>query len=235
MSFCDFLCREMSMSGNQKGYIAPGFGSLLKTPRTVLLVDDDPLVLESLSAGLVGAGCAVLCASSVSEAEKLLGNALRPDIAIVDVVMPERSGLELVPRLQAGAIPFVMLSAYSDASIVEQATSAGALGYLIKPVDEVRLLPAIEAALACAARLDELAKVRGQLQSALDSDRDTSVAVGVTMVQHEIGRDEAFDQLRGKARNQRRKVADLAKEIVSAQESLNSAGVLVGKSDDGLS
>jgi response regulator NasT len=222
----------MGMSGNQKGYIAPGFGSLLKTPRTVLLVDDDPMVLESLSAGLMGAGCVVLCANSVNEAEKMLDNPPRPDIVIVDVVMPERSGLELVPRLRADALPFVMLSAYSDATIVEQATDAGALGYLVKPVDEVRLLPAIEAALACAARLDELAKVRGQLQNALDSDRDTSVAVGVTMVQHEIGRDEAFDQLRGKARNQRRKVADLAKEIVSAQESLNSASALAGKSDD---
>jgi response regulator NasT len=111
-----------------------------------------------LSAGLIGAGCVVLCANSVNEAEKLLDNPPRPDIAIVDVVMPERSGLELVPRLRGDEIPFVMLSAYSDASIVEQATDAGALGYLIKPVDEVRLLPAIEAALACAARLDDLAK-----------------------------------------------------------------------------
>ena len=221
------------MSGNQKGYIAPGFGSLLRTPRTVLLVDDDPLVLESLSAGLIGAGCAVLCANSVSEAEKLLDNGPRPDIAIVDVVMPERSGLELAPRLRAlDAIPFVMLSAYSDASIVEQATNAGALGYLIKPVDEVRLLPAIEAALACAAKLDELREVRGQLQKALDSDRDTSVAVGVTMVQHEIGRDEAFDLLRGTARNQRRKLAELAQEVVAAQELLNSASAPAGKSAD---
>lgn len=221
------------MSGNQKGYIAPGFGSLLKTPRSVLLVDDDPLVLESLSASLVGAGCVVFCANSVSEAEKLLDSGLRPDIAIVDVVMPERSGLELAPRLRShDAIPFVMLSAYSDASIVEQATDAGALGYLIKPVDEVRLLPAIEAALACAARLDTLDRVRGQLQSALDSERDTSVAVGVTMVRHEIGRDEAFDRLRGEARHQRRKLADVAQEIVTAQESLNSSGALAGKSDD---
>jgi response regulator NasT len=169
----------------------------------------------------------------VSEAEKLLDNGPRPDIAIVDVVMPERSGLELAPRLRAlDAIPFVMLSAYSDASIVEQATNAGALGYLIKPVDEVRLLPAIEAALACAVKLDELREVRGQLQKALDSDRDTSVAVGVTMVQHEIGRDEAFDLLRGTARNQRRKLAELAQEVVAAQELLNSASAPAGKGAD---
>jgi AmiR/NasT family two-component response regulator len=55
------------------------------------------------------------------------------------------------------------------------------------------------------------------------------------MVKHELGRNEAFDQLRGKARSQRRKVADLAKEVVTAQESLNSASALAGRSDDGQS
>jgi response regulator NasT len=219
---CIFAQQGESMSGNQKGYIAPVFGTASRPPRTVLLVDDDSLVLESLGNGLAGAGCIMLCAASVDEAERLLAGGPRPDIAIIDVVMPERSGLDLVPRLrELGCIPFVMLSAYSDAPTVEQATAAGALAYLVKPVDVVRLLPAIEAALACAAELGELRKIREQLQTALDSDRDTDVAVGVTMVQHEIGRTEAFDLLRDTARSQRRKLTELAQEIVAAQEALN--------------
>jgi response regulator NasT len=222
------------MSGNEKGYLVPVFGLLAKTSRTILLVDDDPLVLESLGGGLTDAGCVVLCAASVSEAEKLIASGQRPDIAIVDVVMPDRSGLDLAPRLrEADDIPFVMISARSDPLLVEQATAAGALAYLVKPVDVVRLLPAIEAALACDAKLAELRKLGGQLQNALDSDRDTDVAVGVTMVQHEIGRNEAFDLLRGKARNQRRKLTELAREIVAAQEMLNQAGQSpVKKSDE---
>jgi response regulator NasT len=160
----------------------------------------------------------------VDEAERLLDSGPRPDIAIVDVVMPERSGVELAPRLrEPDAIPFVMLSAYSDAQTVEQATAAGALAYLVKPLDVVGLIPAIEAALACAAKIEELRTVRAQLQNALDSDRDTNVAVGVTMVRHEISRDEAFDLLRNTARNQRRKLKELAREIVMAQEALHSA------------
>jgi response regulator NasT len=212
------------MSGNEKGFITPGLDSSLRAPRTVLLVDDDPLVLESLSRGLIADGCVVLCATSVDEAERLLDSGPRPDIAIVDVVMPERSGVELAPRLrEPDAIPFVMLSAYSDAQTVEQATAAGALAYLVKPLDVVGLIPAIEAALACAAKIEELRTVRAQLQNALDSDRDTNVAVGVTMVRHEISRDEAFDLLRNTARKQRRKLKELAREIVMAQEALHSA------------
>jgi response regulator NasT len=212
------------MSGNQKGFISPGLDSSPRTPRTVLLVDDDPLVLELLSSGLIAAGCVVLCAKSVSEAENLLDRGPRPDIAIVDMVMPERSGLALVPCLRAlEEIPFVMISAFSDAQTVEQATAAGALAYLVKPLDVAALLPAIEAALACATKLDELRTVRAQLQNALDSDRDTNVAVGVTMVRHEISRDEAFDLLRNTARKQRRKLKELAREIVVAQEALHSA------------
>lgn len=213
------------MSGNEKGYLAPVFGRLAKTSRTILLVDDDPLVLEALGGGLTAAGCTLLCAASVSEAESLIDSGRRPDIAIVDIVMPGRSGLELAPRLrEADDIPFVMISARSDPPLVEQASAAGALAYLLKPVDVARLLPAIEAALACDAKLAGLRKIGEQLQNALDNDRDTDVAVGVTMVQHELGRSEAFDLLRGKARNQRRKLTELAREIVAAQEMLNQAG-----------
>ena len=211
------------MGGNEKGFIAPGAGRPNKTPRTILIVDDDVLVLESLKQGL-SAGCCVLCAESVAAAGEHLERMPQPDIAIVDVIMPGGSGFDLIPRLQSNAIPFVMLSAHSEPPIVQQATAAGALAYLVKPVDAVRLLPAIEAALACAAKLAELKNIHGQLQNALDGDRDTSVAVGVTMVQREIGRVEAFDLLRGTARNQRRKLTELAREIVEAQEMLNQAG-----------
>lgn len=221
------------MSGNEKGFIAPGPGGLTKAPRTVLLVDDDLAVLETLRSGLTDAGCIVFAVASVDEAERLLDSGQRLDIAVVDVLMPGRSGLELAPRLRVpDAVPFVMLSAYSDAATVEQATAAGALGYLVKPVDVVQLLPAIEAALACAAELGELRNIRQQLQMALDSDRETSVAVGVTMVQHEIGRTEAFDLLRGTARNQRRKLTELAKEVVAAQETSNQAGILPVQESD---
>ena len=190
--------------------------------RTLLLVEDDRLVLTMLVHGLTRAGYTVLTAESVNEAEELLSGGQRPDLAIVDILMPGRNGLELAQRLrELDHIPFVLLTACSDAAVVEQATRAGALAYLVKPVDVPQLLPAIEAALACASEISELRDVRRQLQTALDSDRETNVAIGITMVQRGIDRAESFDLLRRTARSQRRKLLDLAKEVVAAQEALN--------------
>jgi AmiR/NasT family two-component response regulator len=136
--------------------------------------------------------------------------------------MPGQCGLSLAQRLRdLDHLPFMMLSAYSDAQTVEQATLCGALGYAVKPLDIPQLVPAIEAALARANELQELRATRQQLQAALDSERDISLAVGITMMQHHLQRNEAFDMLRKSARSRRCKLAELATEIIQAAEKLN--------------
>lgn len=117
--------------------------------RTLLLVDDDRLVLVVLAQGLRDAGYRVGAAESVAEAEALLSDGLRPDLAILDVCMPGRDGLELAARLQSlDGVPFLLLTAYSDSQIAQQAAACGALDYLVKPVDTPHLISAVEDALA---------------------------------------------------------------------------------------
>lgn len=189
---------------------------------TILLVDDDRLVLSALSHGLKKAGYAVSTAESADEAEDLLAGGLAVDLAILDVRMPGRSGLDLAEILRAGGkTPFLLLTAYSDHDMVKQAADLGALGYLVKPVDMPQLIPAIEAALARAQDLKKLQETGRQLQSALDADRSVSVAIGITMMQYRVGYDDAFNLLRTTARRQQRKLADLAAEIIKAGETLN--------------
>ncbi len=188
----------------------------------ILLVDDDRLVLSTLSHGLTGAGYGVSTAESVDDAEAVLASGERPDLVILDVNMPGRSGLELVERLQSfDHIPFMLLTAYSDQEIVDRATVCGALGYLVKPVDTPQLLPAIKAALARAKEIQSLKKTGRQLQGALDSEREISIAIGITMVQYHVGRKAAFELLRKTARSQNRKLAELAADVVMASETLN--------------
>jgi len=190
--------------------------------RNILLVDDDRLVLATLARGLAGAGYTVSTAESADEAETILACGKRPDLAILDVCMPGRTGLELAEQLRAyGYIPFMLLTAYSDHEIVEQAATSGALGYLVKPIDTPQLLPAIEAALARALELRSLRTTGQQLQNALDSDREVSIAIGITMVQYRLDRKAAFEMLRKAARSQRRKLAELAMDVISASETLN--------------
>lgn len=190
--------------------------------KRLLLVDDDRLVLTTLARGLRSVGYLVTSAESAEEAEVWLASGERPDLAILDVRMPGQGGLYLAERLRAlDHIPFMMLSAYNNAQIVEQATASGALGYAVKPLDIPQLVPAIEAALARANELQGLRATRQQLQSALDAERDISIAVGITMMQHRLKRSDAFDLLRKTARNRRCKLATLASETILAGENLN--------------
>ena len=188
----------------------------------ILLVDDDRLVLSTLSRGLSGAGYSVSTAESADDAEAILAGGERPDLAILDVSMPGRSGLELAERLHSfDHIPFMLLTAYSDHEIVDRAAACGALGYLVKPVDTPQLVPAIKAALARAGEIHSLKATGRQLQGALDSEREISIAIGITMVQYRLDRKAAFELLRKTARGQSRKLAELAADVIKASETLN--------------
>lgn len=190
--------------------------------KRLLLLDDDRLVLATLGEGLRQAGYRVATASSVEEAEEVLA-AGGIDLAILDVRMPGLSGIDLAWRLHDANndVPFIFLTAYSDEELVEQASEAGAMGYVVKPADPDRLVPAIEAAFARAGDVKKLRETGRQLQTALDADRDVSLAIGILMERRRFGRQEAFELLRGQARTERRKLIDLAREIVLAVEKLN--------------
>lgn len=181
----------------------------------LLLVDDDRLVLATLSGGLIDAGYEISTAESAEEAEMLLASGLRPELAIVDIRMSGQDGIYLARRLrELDHIPFMMLSAYSEQRLIDQASRHGALGYLVKPLDTPQLLPAIEAALSRANELQSLRETRSQLQAALDSERDISVAIGITMMRYRLQRQDAFELLRKTARSERRKLSELATEII---------------------
>ncbi len=185
----------------------------------LLLVDDDRLILATLASGLRHAGYRVSTAESAQDAEALLASGDRPDLAILDVQMPQVDGLALADRLRDFEhVPFVMFSAYSDAATVDKAISLGALSYLVKPMSVAQMVPALEAALLRAHELHSLHGMRAQLQNALVVERGVSLAVGITMVQYRLGRQAAFDMLRSTARTQRRKLADVAQAVVQAHE-----------------
>lgn len=189
---------------------------------SLFLVDDDRLILSTLSNELIRAGYKVNSAESVKEAEIWLDNHQRPDLVILDVNMPNRSGLELTKRLEElQHIPFILLTAHSEQEIIIQATESGAIGYLVKPVDISQLIPAIETALSRARDMQLLREDKEQLQSALDTDRSISVAVGIIMDQRGISREDALNQLRMSARSNHISLMNLATNIVKARETLN--------------
>jgi response regulator NasT len=191
---------------------------------TILVVDDDKLVLATLARELRGEGYRVLEASSGSAALKLAAeNSF--DIAILDIRMPEMSGTELAQRLMAEhGLPALFLSAYTDREMVESAIAHGGLGYLVKPVDVPNLIPALQTALARGRDMNALLEAKSQLEQALSAGRETSTAIGILMERFRMSRTGAFEELRRCARSQGRKIDKVAQELVEAAETLNALG-----------
>jgi len=183
---------------------------------TVLLADDDRLILATLSQGLRAAGFQTLEAASGAALLEMCAKRL-PSIAVLDYDMPDMSGIEIAKKLnESNALPFIFLSAYGDESIVRDAIDAGAMAYLMKPIDPPQLIPTIRTAIR---RFSELRKLRSdsaQLLSALQSTRETNVVVGLLMARLQLSDKDAYNRLRQFARSQNRKISDVASEILAA-------------------
>lgn len=194
------------------------------TRRLVLLVDDDPLLLDFIATVLQHAGYDTLKAGSAPEAvQRVQEREADIALALLDITMPGMSGLELAQRLKEHtAVPFMFLSSVDDAETARQAASHGAVGFVVKPVDASRLLPAFEAGLARADEIRQLRRTEVNLNAALAAGRETSLAVGVLMARYQTDRNTAFEVLRDHARSNRRKINEVAEQIVAAEELLGS-------------
>ncbi|WP_020656561.1 ANTAR domain-containing response regulator [Massilia niastensis] len=192
--------------------------------RLVLVVDDDALLREFLGEVLRHAGYDTLDAGSSAQALRAIGErGCDVALAMLDIGLPGMSGLELARLLREETdIPFMFLSANEDAASAREAADAGAVGYVVKPVDAARLLAAFEAALARGDDIRRLRRSEAGLSSALAAGRETSIAVGVLMARFHIGRQLAFDVLRDHARAQRRKLGEVAEQVLAAEETLNA-------------
>lgn len=114
------------------------------TPTRVLLVDDDPVILDIMATGLDQAGYRVETCADAAGAVSRYGQE-RPDVAVLDVGLPDMPGTELARELlHAEYRPILILSNYDDREIVRQAITSGVVGYLVKPVSVAQLIPSLE-------------------------------------------------------------------------------------------
>jgi response regulator NasT len=116
----------------------------------------------------------------------------------------------------------MFLSAVGDSDTTRQGAAHGAVGYLLKPVDAASLMPALESALARADEIRQLRRTESNLNAALAAGRETSLAVGLLMGKFQVDRNIAFEVLRDHARSSRRKINEVADQLLAAEETLNS-------------
>ena len=189
------------------------------SPPLVMVVDDDRLVLATLVAGLKQAGLEVIETDNGDDAI-LLARKHKPKLAILDMRMPGKSGMDVARYLSANTdTGFMFLSAFGDSDIVDEAMKMGALGYLVKPVDVRQIVPAVRAALS---RSGDEKKATQPSKPSIEIGRDELLAIGILMGSLHLDYERALEKLRAQAKTEGKQVAELAAQMVEAANRLNS-------------
>ncbi len=189
----------------------------------ILIAEDNDLVSLTLEEQLKGLGYDVVgIARSGVEAVNLAAR-LKPDLIMMDIRMPEMEGTEAAARIRdQHPVPIIMLTAYADKETVKKAEAAGALAYLVKPINENELPPAINIALARFREIQALRNQVDELEESLEARKLIERAKGILMQRLGLSERDAYERLRQRARDKRAKMKDIAQAIIEAEELLGS-------------
>jgi two-component system, response regulator PdtaR len=144
-----------------------------------------------------------------------IARAERPDLVILDIKMPVMDGIEAARRISEERIaPVLILTAYSQRDLVEQAAEAGAMAYLVKPFQKQDLLPAIDIATSRYQQLSALADEVGDLTERLEARKVVERAKGRLMESFQMGESDAFRFIQEAAMRQRLSMRAVAQAIL---------------------
>jgi two-component system, response regulator PdtaR len=187
----------------------------------ILIADDESIRLLSLRKQLGALGHYVVAEASTGDEAVALAGTAHPDLAILDIKMPVMDGIEAAEKItQARPIPIILLTAYDEAQLVERAAQANISAYLMKPVAEEDLLPAIALALARFRQFQALRQEVADLREALEARKTIERAKGILMRRLSLSEEEAFRRLQKQSQDSNRKLAQVAEAIVVADQFL---------------
>jgi len=184
------------------------------TPVRILVAEDEAIIRLDLVEMLTEAGYLVVAqATNGVEAIELAKQHI-PDIAILDVKMPEMDGITAAEQIIEIA-PVLMLTAFSQRELVERARDAGAMAYVVKPFGISDLTPAIEIAVSRHRQLKALQSEVADLQERLDTRKVIDRAKGILMSTLKLSEPEAFSWIQRTAMDRRISMKDVAQAVIS--------------------
>lgn len=189
----------------------------------ILIAEDNDLVSLTLEEQLKDLGYDVVGIARTGTEAVSLAQRLSPDVIMMDIRMPEMEGPEAAAKIRTmRPIPIIMLTAYSSKDTIRRSEDAGALAYLVKPVKNEELTPAINIALARFRDMQTLQDEVDSLHEMLEARKLIERAKGVLMQRLNLSEREAYERLRQRARDKRIKMKDIAQAIIEAEEMLGS-------------
>jgi AmiR/NasT family two-component response regulator len=181
----------------------------------IVVAEDEAIIRLDLTETLIEEGYDVVgAAADGAEALRLIAETA-PDVAILDIKMPEMDGIEVAQRLaEQGDVAVVVLTAFSQRRLVEEARDAGALAYLGKPFNRSEIVPAVEIALA---RHREFRAVNERVEVLSEQLRVRKLldrAKGMLIDGHNLSEQDAFSFIQRTAMDQRSTMAEVAQRVL---------------------
>lgn len=187
--------------------------------KRALVIDDHEPSRKNLVGVLAENGFQIVGAATSGAAGLQLASASAPDVILMAVGLPDLDGIRAARKImQANPLPIVLVTSHYDAATIERAKRAGVMGYLIKPLREGELLPAIELAMSHFQEFVALQKENENLKKTLEARKVIERAKGILMKRQGLSEAEAFSSIQRKSMDMRKPMVEIAQAVILSQE-----------------
>lgn len=183
--------------------------------RRVLVAEDEALIRLDIVETLTGAGFEVVGEAADGAEAVELALELEPDVVVMDVKMPKMDGITAAEQiLKELSCAVVMLTAFSQAELVERAADAGAMAYVVKPFGPNDLIPAVEIALSRHAQIESLENEIADLNDRFETRKRVDRAKGLLMENMDMTEPEAFRWIQKTSMDRRLSMREVADAVI---------------------
>lgn len=188
--------------------------------KKIVIADDEPITRMDIREMLEEAGYNVVGEASDGFDAIEMCRKFSPNIVIMDIKMPLLDGINASKIIMQEGLAdgIILLSAYSDNNFVEKAKEAGVIGYLVKPLDNKSLIPAVEVAISRAKEIKEIKTNMINVQKKLEARKVIEKAKGILMVEQGITEQEAFSMIRNLSMKKRVTMEDISEIIIMSKD-----------------
>jgi two-component system, response regulator PdtaR len=185
----------------------------------IAVADDEPDMREYFQKSLGRLGHKVVAVAENGRELVEQCRALAPDLVITDIKMPDMDGIDAAVQIyRQRPVPVILVSAFHDATLIERAEADHILGYLVKPIKQADLEPAISLAVRRFEQFEALRREASDLRQALEDRKVIERAKGLLMKKAQLDEPEAFRRLQKLASEKSRKLVEIAQMLLVADE-----------------